>query len=146
MGSCSMTFGSTNGANTLAEVDHDEIGGGLLGQLETDRRSGGFDPVRLTTIGVVISALQAGQGIKLLPISLEQSPELITLGDQLSNRAVLPANDIEQIIGILGIVRGLAHRGGIYQNWLSPEILKRPCTQLRVACGVLDVGMTKPEL
>ena len=49
----------------------------------------------------------------LLAVGPQQSPELITLGDQFSNRAVLPANDMEQIIGILGIVRGLTHRSGI---------------------------------
>ena len=29
---------------------------------------------------------------------------------------------------------------------LSPEVLERPCTELRVAGGVFDVGMTQPEL
>ena len=50
--------------NPLPEIDHDQVSGRLLGQLEADRRRGGFDPVGLTTIGVVISALQAGQGIE----------------------------------------------------------------------------------
>ena len=69
-------------ANTFAEIDYDQVGPALFGQLVADSGTGGFDPIGLAGLVVAVNRLQAAVGVQIEA----KGPELIILGEQLFNR------------------------------------------------------------